>query len=400
MTTVAERLTLRDCNRALLARQGLIERLAVPLVEGVETVGALQAQHWPALPAALWSRIRGFATEDLHGALASGELVSGTLLRATLHLVSAREHPAYAAVVAAAGSDDWRRTGAQPSAEAADLRAKLLAYTRAAPRTGEQIAAFIEEWVAHHPGAIDPQELAGQRARKWRAFLRWSALVREPADGKWGARAPTALRAAPGLRDSSDSREESGSRRDASASGDAASPDAALETVVRRHLRAFGPAGAQDIASWIGWRVPPVRAALQRLGSELTRFEDEDGRPLHDLPDAPRPDPETRAPPRLLAAFDSVLLAYAAGRRARILPDAYRDAVYERANLRIRPTFLIDGLVAGTWSVEVRRREALLTLRALQRLSRSDRAALVQEAERLVGFLHPGATAHQVRVES
>jgi hypothetical protein len=393
VTTGAERLTLRECNRALLARQGLIERLAMPLVQGVETVGALQAQHWPALPVALWSRIQGFATEELHGALASGELVSGTLLRATLHLVSAREHPAYAAVVAVAGSDDWRRTGAQPSAEAAELRAELLAYTGAAPRSGEQVAAFIEEWVARHPDAIDSEELARQRARKWRAFLRWSALVREPADGDWGAKAPAALRAAPGLRDSS------GPRDAPSASGDAGAPDGALETVVRRHLRAFGPAGAQDIASWIGWRVPPVRAALRRLGSELARFEDEDGRPLHDLPDAPRPDPETPAAPRLLAPFDSVLLAYAVGRRARILPDAHRDAVYERANLRIRPTFLIDGLVAGTWSVEVRRREAVLTLRALQRLPRAQRTALVAEAERLLRATHPRAIAHGVVVD-
>jgi Winged helix DNA-binding domain len=393
VTTGAERLTLRECNRALMARQGLSERLAVPLVEGVETVGALQAQHWPALPVALWSRIQGFAAEHLHGALASGELVSGTLLRATLHLVSARQHPAYAAVVAAAGNDDWRRTDAQPSAEVADLRGELLAYTRPAPRSGEQLAAFIEQWVAHHPGAIGPEELASQRAHKWRAFLRWSAFVREPVDGNWGARAPTALRAAPCLRDSS------GSRAVTSHAGDACSPDAALETVVRRHLRAFGPAGAQDVASWIGWRVPPVRAALQRLGSELTHFEDEDGRPLHDLPDAPRPHPETPVAPRLLAAFDSVLLAYAVGRRARILPDAYRDAVYERANLRIRPTFLIDGLVAGTWSVEVRRREAVLTLRPLQRLPRAERAALVAEAERLVGFLHPGAATRGALVE-
>jgi hypothetical protein len=376
----AERLTLRECNRALLARQGLLQRLALPLAEGVEAVGALQAQHWPALPVALFSRVEGFAVEDLYGALARGELVSGTLLRATLHLVSAREHPAYAAVVAAAGSDDWRRTKAQPSGEVAGLRSELLAYTATEPRTGEQIAGLIENWVAAHPGAIDAAELERQRAHKWRAFLRWSALVREPADGKWGAKAPAALRAAPG-------------------SAAALTADAALETLIRRHLRAFGPAGAEDVASWIGWRVPPVRAALARLASELASFTDESGRALYDLPDAPRPDPQTPVPPRLLAAFDSVLLAYASGRRARILPDAHRDAVYERANLRIRPTFLIDGLVAGTWSSEVRRRQAVLTLRPLQRLARGERAALVAEAERSARATHPNALAHSVTVD-
>jgi hypothetical protein len=380
VSTDAEPGRLRALNRALLARQGLLERLDAPLVEAVESFGALQAQHWPALPVALWSRVHGFAPADLYAALRRRELLSGTLLRATLHLVSAREHPAYAAVVAAAGTDDWRRTSAAPGGEVQALRKGLLTYTRKAPRSGDEIAAFIEEWVTAHPDAIDPDELERQRAHRWRAFLRWSALVREPADGRWGTKAPAALRAAPGL---------------------AAQPldeQEALEAVIRRHLRAFGPAGAEDIASWIGWRVTPVRAALERLAPQLERVAGGDSRALYDLPEAPRPDPETPAAPRLLAAFDSVLLAYATGRRARILPDAHRDAVYERANLRIRPTFLIDGSVAGTWSIEVRRREALLTLQTLQRVSRSERAALVREAEQLVRALHPAAATHGVVV--
>jgi hypothetical protein len=363
-------------NRALLARQGLLERLAAPLVEAVEDIGALQAQHWPALPVALWSRLDGFAVADLHAALARGELVSGTLLRATLHLVSAREHPAYAAVVAAAGSDDWRRTAGEPSDEVAALRGEVLGFTSETPRTGEEIATLIEAWVARHPRAIDTAELERQRAHKWRAFLRWSSLVRAPADGRWGTKAPAALRAAPGSADAPPAEQE------------------ALDVVIQRHLRAFGPAGAEDVAGWIGWRVPPVRAALERLAPQLVSCADERGRALYDLPEAPRPDPETPAPPRLLAAFDSVLLAYASGRRARILPDAHREAVYERANLRIRPTFLVGGLVAGTWSVEVRRREAVLTLRALQRLSRGDRGALLGEAELLLRAVYPDGVAH------
>jgi hypothetical protein len=152
------------------------------------------------------------------------------------------------------------------------------------------------------------------------------------------------------------------------------------------------------VAGWIGWRTPPVREAFERLGGDLERFEDEDGRALYDLPDAPRPDPETPAPPRLLAAFDSVLLAYAAKRRARILPDQHRDAVYERRNLQIRPSYLVDGLVAGTWSIEVKRREATVTLRPLERLDRATRSALVDEAERLVRILQPQAKGHAVVV--
>jgi hypothetical protein len=375
------RLTERALNRALLHRQGLLERLDAPLAQAVEAVGALQAQHWPALPHALWSRVRGFAVEDLYAALERGDLVIGTLLRNTLHLVSAREHPAYAAVVAATGADDWRRTDAPPSAEAEELRTELLRFADAAPRAGAEIAAFIEEWVETHPDAIDPRELEHQRRYTWRPFLRWSAFVRTPADGRWGTKAPAALRAAP---------------RPADHPPDA---EAALEAVVHRHLRAFGPAGADDVASFIGWRTPPVRAALERLEPALAPFEDEHGRPLYDLPDARRPDPETPAPPRLLAAFDSALLAYAAARRARILPDAHRDAVYERKNLRIRPTFLVDGLVAGTWSIDVRRREAIVTLRPLERLAASARDELVEEAERLARAVQPAAAGYGVVVE-
>jgi hypothetical protein len=389
MTGEADRLTAQALGRALLARQGLLDRLEAPLEEAVEAVGAIQAQHWPAVPVALWSRVAGFAPEDLYRALERAELVTGTLLRATLHLTSAREHPAYAAVVASVGGDDWRRTDAEPGPEVGMLRKQLLSYTRDTPRSGQEIAEFIEQWVAAHPHAIDAAEVEHQRKYGWRPFLRWTAFVRAPADARWGPKAPAAFRAAAwaveGLA--------------AHASDEGPPDDEALDAVVRRHLRAFGPAGPEDVASWIGWRTPPVRAALEKLEPELVRFEDEGGRPLYDVAEAPRPDPETPAPPRLLAAFDSVLLAYASKRRARILPDAYRDAVYERANLRIRPSFLVDGLVAGTWSMESRRREATLTLSPLARLPRTERSALVEEAERLVRALQPAAKSHRAVIE-
>jgi hypothetical protein len=374
------RMTLAALNRALLARQGLLDRLDVPLVEAVESVGALQAQYWPAPPVALWSRVEGFDLDAFYAALEDGELVTGTLLRVTLHVVSAREHPAYAAVAAEAAGHYWRRTDADPGAKVGRLLTKLRAYTRTTPRSGEEIRAVVEEWVAAHPKALAKGEIERQRELSWRPFQRWSGFVRAPADGAWGTKAPSALLAA--------------SRPRGAPKG-----DRALDEVVRRHLRAFGPAGPDDVAGWIGWRTPPVREAFERLGPDLERFEDEDGRALYDLPDAPRPDPETPAPPRLLAAFDSVLLAYAAKRRGRIIPDRHRDAVYERRNLQIRPSYLVDGLVAGTWSVEVKRREATLTLRPLERLSRATRTALVEEAERLVRALQPQAKGHKVAVE-
>ena len=378
MAQDAERLSLAALNRALLARQGLLERLDVSVVEAVEAIGALQAQHWPAPPVALWSRMRRFSPDDLYAALECGDLLTGTLLRTTLHLVSAREHPAYAAVAMEVA--DWRRSKKEASAEAQGLLDDLVAHARRTPRTSEDVAAFAEEWVKAHPRALHRDEVKAQRDRNWRALVRWQGFVRVPDDGEWGAKSPSKLRAAPKPRRKLD-------------------VETALDEVVLRHLRAFGPASADDVASWIGWRPKPVREALARLEDKLALFEDEDGRALYDLPDAPRPDPQTPAPPRLLAAFDSILLAYASKHRARILPDAHRDVVYERANLRIKPSYTVDGLVAGIWDVEITRGEAVLTLRPLEKLPRAARADLVEEAERLVQAIRPEAKGHRVVVE-
>jgi Winged helix DNA-binding domain len=352
-------------NRALLARQGLLERIDAPLTEAVEAIGPLQAQAWAAPPAALASRVEGFTREHLHEALAAGDLVIGTLLRGTIHIVSSREHPAYAAV--ATEVEDWRRTDADRTKQSDKLAADLRKHAKQ-PRTAEDIAAFAEEWVSRHPKALAAEEVDRQRELKWRPLLRSCAFVRVPADGKWGAKAPAALIAAPPPHD-----------RDA------------LNEVILRHLRAFGPAMPEDVASFIKWRTPPVREAMDAL--DLDRLGS-----VYDLPDAPRPDPDTPAPPRLLAAFDSALLAYASQRRQRIVPDEHRDAVYERRNLQVRPTFLIDGMVAGIWSIEGRRRTATLTLKPLEKLERAARTELVAEAERVARVLYPDAKGHEVVV--
>jgi hypothetical protein len=372
-------MTTRALNRALLARQGLLERMDGSVVEAVERIGAIQAQHWPAVPVALWSRLRGFRAEDLYGVLDARQLLMGTLLRGTLHVVSAREHPCYAAVVRDSGAAGWQRTDAEPPPEVDALRAALVAHAATA-RTAEELIAFIEAWIDRHQLPLADAELAFQRGYKWRPLIASCGLIRAPAGERWdGAKPPAAAIAPPAP--AWDSSEE------------------ALDAVVRCHLRAFGPAAAEDVAGWIGWRTPPVREALRRLAPDLAQFEDEAGRTLHDLEDAPRPDPDTPAPVRLLPWFDSVLLAYAAKHRARILPEAYKDRVYVRANLQWLPTFLVDGLVAGTWSIQAARREATLSLRPFAEPSPGTRTELIEEAERLLRFLRPAASAHRVTVD-
>ena len=367
----------RALNRALLARQGLLEPLGLELRDAVEAIGALQAQHWPAVAEALATRVRGFEPAQLYRALDNGDLVVGTLIRRTLHLVSAREHPDYAAVAAASGVENWWRATTTPP-DVTALRRDLRAFADR-PRTGDDLAAFLE---AHHGQLFDEAELTAQRAYNWRAFYTSSTLVRVPVDGVWSARSPSAYQAAP-----------DGGARD----GAARDPDAAFDAAVRCHLRAFGPAAADDVATWLGCAVPPVRRALDRI--EVETLTTDAGRTLHDLPGAPRPDPDVPVPVRLLPAFDSVLLAYAHKHRQRILPDEHRDAVYARANLRIRPALLVDGFVAGVWTIDAMRRTARLTVTPFGRLDKATRAAVAAEAERLVRVLHPAVPAVDVAVQ-
>ncbi|MGH3803710.1 MAG: DNA glycosylase AlkZ-like family protein, partial [Pseudonocardiaceae bacterium] len=199
--THGETLSDAELGRALLARQGLLERLDSPIPQAVERLGAMQAQHWPALPVALWSRCTGFVAADLYAALQQGELVTGQLIRGTLHLVSSAEYPQYAAVAAESGSDSWHRTKEPPTEGMRQVRQRMAHYAAEQPRSGAQLSAFVENAVGSglrdDPTLIATAELQIQRNHSWRAFSRWSGLVRVPESGKWNGKKPAAYAAAP-----------------------------------------------------------------------------------------------------------------------------------------------------------------------------------------------------------
>jgi len=116
-------------------------------------------------------------------------------------------------------------------------------------------------------------------------------------------------------------------------------------------------------------------------------FIDESGRTLVDLPKAPRPDPDTPAPPRLLARWDSLLLAYETKQRARVLPASHQATVITK-NADVLPTFLVDGMVAGTWLPrQASNGSPQLELRPFGRLAAKDRDALEAEGVRLLPLL-------------
>lgn len=163
---------------------------------------------------------------------------------------------------------------------------------------------------------------------------------------------------------------------------------------MRRHLGAFGPATVADIATWGSVRVPNIRAALAGM-KDLRRFADERGRELIDLTRAPRPSAEVAAPARFLARFDAAILGHAAPERTRILPEAFRKQVIFAAE--VWPTFLVDGFVAGRWTIAVRPKEAVLELKPFKPLTQAVRTELVEEGEKLVRFYAPESRVHGVR---
>ena len=364
-------LTIRELNRALLARQMLLERQKLGVVDAIERLGGLQGQWAPAPYVALWSRLRGFERDQLTKAIDKGEVIKATLMRATLHLVTAREYPAYSLATMDGRFGAWRPPGGPVLEDLGRMHADVMRFAAKTPRSREEIRAHIGE---HLPKSAAKDE----RLRSWFlwAAVATSGLIWQPAGARFEYRQlarhvapPAKLRKAP-------------------------KPDAAYDLVVRHHLAAFGPASVADVASWSSIRVPHIRAALGRM-KDLARFRDEKGRELFDLRRAPRPSADASAPARFLARFDAAILGHDAAERTRILPAPYKKQVIFSAE--VWTTFLVDGFVAGRYKLSSTRKEALLELQPFKPLRKSDKAALVDEGERLVRFYYPEQARHGVK---
>ncbi|MFD4241765.1 winged helix DNA-binding domain-containing protein [Streptomyces sp. NPDC058525] len=353
------KISAQSLNRATLARQLLLRREPLAVPDAVRRVVALQAQE-PASPyVALWNRLDGFDPAGLDEALAGRSTVKATLMRLTLHAVHADDYAPFREAMeptlrgARLGDPRFRSSGLGPD-EAADLVGDLLGYADR-PRTTAELGRRLEERL----GA--PMEPAAQRMLRQYAPL-WHA----PTGGPWSFRTRpsyVAPRERPVL----------------------AGPDAAaggLRILIRRYLEGFGPASVADMAQFALVQQTRVRAAVQALGGGLERLAGPDGKELYDVPGAPRPAADTPAPPRLMAMWDSVLLAYAD--RGRLIPPAYRKHV-TRVNGDVLPTLLVDGLVAGVW----RPAEGGIEAAAFHPLPEDTWRALAAEARALVSFLAP-----------
>ena len=367
----AQRLTLLELNRATLARQGLLEPLhPASVADAVERVASLQAQHpaWPGF--ALRTRLpAGSPHGDLAAARARREVVRASLMRMTAHVVSAADFWPMRAVTRAFRLAQWGVLYRQDPHTSPLGRRILAVHPAAIAAMGERPLA-IHEIEAILRRELGPKVEVPPNRALWRHFAAFVPLVHVPHDGETYGRSRY-LPAEAWL----------GAPRD-----DPEDTDAAAVHVVERYLRAFGPASVEDVAAYIGrgrdmrrWRV-----AVDCLEPRLVRLVDEAGRAMIDLADAPRPDAAATAPPRLLARWDSLLLAYGTRHRTRVLDDARRAVVITK-NADVLPTFLVDGVVAGTW---LPRRDGAGQpygeLRPFGRLGAAHRAALEADAERLL----------------
>ncbi len=361
-------LTARQLNRATLARQLLLEPAKLDLVTATERIGGLQAQE-PASPyIGLWTRLAGFEPADLDRSIAERALVKGTLMRMTLHLVSAADYlhlwPAIASMIEGIRRQD--RVQPPSARHLAALTARAEAFTAEPRGLGE----LRDHLAASDGAALDG--LAPDEVLWW--IRRRVAFAHAPSDVPWVfGRRPRLAHALTWL-----------------GADTWPTAEAALERLVRRYLGAFGPATAADLGQWSGVAVGKVRpgiAAVEAAG-DLRRFSDERGRELLDLEGAALPDPDTPAPPRLLPMWDSPLLAFAD--RTRLISDEDRRVVIAR-NGDTLPTFTIDGVIAGLWWAEAepggRTRIVIEPFRPP--LRRADARALEHEGERLAEVVAP-----------
>jgi len=371
----AVRLSSRRLNRATLARQFLLERRPLAVVDAVRRLVALQAQE-PASPyLALWNRLEGFDPVELDEALRAFAVVKAPLMRITLHAVAAEDrapfHRAMTPTLRAARLNDARfRASGLTDADADALVPHVLAFARR-PRVRQEIEAALEErfGAAAAPGA-------------WWALRTIAPLVHAPSNEPWSFGRWPRYVAAPDVHGGEDppAPDEPAGVDGPVAVTAAAAALAATAQLVLRYLAAFGPASRQDFAQFALLRQTEVGPAFAAVGDALVALPGPDGATLYDVPDAPLPDDDAPAPPRLLAMWDSVLLAYKD--RGRVIPPAYRTHVVRR-NGDVLPTVLVDGYVAGVW----RPRAGAIEVTAFHALGDDDWDGIEREARELLAFL-------------
>jgi hypothetical protein len=358
-------LGLRALNRALLERQMLLRRSKRSPLAAIERLVGVQAQAPNPPYVALWTRLASFRADELGQLLIDRRVVRVALMRSTIHLVTADDclllRPLVQPVLdrELKGSAHGRNLS---GLEIDEIVAAARTLVDEHPLTGTALGERLcERWPDRYPRSLAY------------AVRNRIPLVHLPPRGVWGKSGqPTMTTAESWL----------GRPLDAAPS---------LDALILRYLAAFGPATVRDVQAWSG--LTRLRENLERLRPDLSVFRDEEGAELFDLPDAPRPDPDTPAPVRFLAEFDNALLSHA--NRRRIIADDHRKRI-STSNGMIPGAVLVDGFLRGIWRIARTRGVATLMIRPYARILKADRAALADEGARLLGFIAP-ALAHEVQ---
>lgn len=359
-------LTLRELNRATLARQMLLERASLSALDAIERVAGLHAQLPNPPYIGLWTRLQAFQRGELTGLIEDRRAVRATMMRSTLHLMTASDYVLFRLALQPALTRAMHGFfGARAkSIDVDQIVAAARAYVQEKPRTFVEIRAHLTELFP----AIDPALLA----YAVRAHL---PLVQIPPGGTW---------------------DFGGSPAHAEASAwlerPLVDPADGLRSLILRYLAAFGPATVKDIQSWSG--LPRLQDVVSELRPQLCTFRDEQGHELFDLPDSPHPFENIPTPVRLLPEFDNLLLAHAD--RGRVMPDKYRASVFLTVG-RVRATFLVDGFVRGTWKSERTRNAARLVIEPFEPLTNAARDELAAEGERLIRFIEDDAETFDIQ---
>ena len=360
-------LTLRELNRATLARQMLLQRETISIPATIERLAGMQAQLASAPFVGLWTRLENFKREELATELTRRNIVKASLMRATLHLFSAADFIHYRTtlqtVLDLAGDSIVQQRGAEFD------RKKLLTagqkFIAQKPRTFAEITAMVSE--------LMPDVDVGALRYTVRTKI---PLVQVPIASEWSFSSKPEFALAQEWIGKIDTKDY-------------------LPELVKRYLAAFGPASVTDAQSWLGLKLKEV---FEKLRPELITYKDETRRELFDLPDAPLPDADTIAPIRFLPEFDNILLSH--NNRKRIVTDEFRKQVYLPA-LRVAATILVDGFVRAAWKVEKAKTVATLIIEPFEKITKKDRTEIAGEAEQLVRFIVPNVKSYEIKfVES
>jgi len=354
-------LSRRALNRALLARQMLLHRWELSAFEAIEKLAGMQAQSPQAPYVGLWSRLADFDPTELSQLLLDRRVVRVPVMRATVHLVTAQDclsmRPLVQAVLERSfGGTAFARNiaGIERGAFFAAARALLEEKPRTRPELGQLLQ---ERW---------PDRDALSMACAISALV---PAVQVPPRGLWRESGqPTWTTTEKWLLQELD-------------------PNPSLDALVLRYLAAFGPASVSDIQTWCG--LTRLDVVVECLRPQLCTFRDMQGRELFDLPDAPRPDPDTPAPPRFLPEYDNLLLSHTD--RTRVIADPHRSLVFTKG------AFLVDGFVCGVWKVVRKRRAATLQIDPFQSLGERDAQELSEEGMRLLAFLSGDAEIRDIQ---